>query len=115
MAIQSLEQFRQNFGSEPVEVELPQFATDGAFSIFLKPLSSRDRDSFEASVVGIDGHRDLQNLRARLVSKCWVNEKGKPIGSEDEVGELRADFIGAIFDEVRKLNGMDAEEETGKD
>jgi hypothetical protein len=116
MAIQSLEQFRTTFASQPVEVELPQFAKDGAFSVFLRPLKSRDRDNFEASVVGMDGQRDLHNLRARLVALCWCNEEGNPIGSEDEVGDLRADFVGALFDKVRELNGMDSDDvdEAGK-
>jgi len=82
-----------------------------------KPLTSRDRDNFEASVVGIDGQRDLHNLRARLVAKCLCDEDGKPIGSEDEIGDLSASFVGKVFDEVRKLNGMDDDvvEEAGKD
>lgn len=117
MAFQTLDQFRSNFGSEPVEVELPQFAKDGAFSIFLKPLTSRDRDHFEASVVGVNGERDLHNLRARLVAHCLCDDEGKPIGSEDEIGSLRADFVGAVFDEVRRMNGMDTDDvdEAGKD
>lgn len=115
--IQSLKEFNASFASKPVEVELNQFATDGAFSIFLKPLTSAARDSFEASVVGVNGKRDLRNLRARLVALCWVSEDGNPIGSEKEIGELRSDVVGAIFDEVRKLNGMDSDdvEEAGKD
>ena len=117
--IQSLKEFQANFAAQPVEVNLSEFARDGAFSdvtVFLKPLTSRDRDNFEASVVGMDGHRDLANLRARLVSLCWVSEDGKRIGSEDDVGELRADFVGAMFDAVRRMNGMDSDdiEEAGK-
>ena len=118
MAFQTLDQFRSNFGSEPVEVELQQFAKDGAFSIFLKPLTSRARDNFEASVVGVNGERDLHNLRARLVAECLCDEKGKPIGSADEIGELSAEFVGAVFDEVRHMNGMDdidSVDEAGKD
>ena len=113
--IQSLDAFRSSFGSEPVETEI-RFGKDAVFSVFLKPLTSRDRDNFEASVVGVDGHRDLHNLRARLVAKCLVDEEGKPIGSEDEIGDLSAQFVGAVFDKVRELNGMDADdvEEAGK-
>ena len=111
---QTLDAFRSNFGSDPVEVEI-QLGKDAPFSIYLKPLTSRDRDNFEASVVGIGGERDLHNLRARLVAKCLCDEEGKPIGSEDEIGDLRADFVGAVFDEVRKLNGMDDGDEAGKD
>ena len=113
--IQTLSEFQTSFGSEPVEVEIPDFAKDG-LSVFLKPLTSRDRDNFEASVVGVDGVRDLHNLRARLVALCWCSEDGSPIGSEDEIGSLRADFVGALFDCVRRLNNMDADDvaEAGK-
>lgn len=116
---QSLEQFQAAFGCEPVQVELDeQFAKDGAFStVLLKPLTSAERDEFEASVVGVEGKRNLHNLRARLVCNCWVNGDGKPIGTAKQIGELRADFIGHLFDKVRELNGMDDDvaEQVGKD
>lgn len=115
MAIQTLAQFQSSFGSKPVEVKLEQFGKDAVF--YLKPLTSADRDNFEASVVGIDGKRNLLNLRARLVALCWCNEEGKPIGSAKEIGTLRADLVGALFDEIRHQNGMDADDidDAGKD
>lgn len=115
MAIQSLEQFQSTFASKPVRVELEQFGKDAVF--YFKPLSSMDRDNFEASVVGVDGKRDLQNLRARLVALCWVSEDGKPIGTAAQVGRLRADLIGEMFTQIRHINGMDADdvEAAGKD
>jgi hypothetical protein len=91
---------------DPVEVSI-QFGKDAAFSIFLKPLSSAARDSFEASVVGEKGKNNLLNLRARLVQKCWVNSEGKLVGTPEEVGAQRADALAAIFEKVRELNGMD--------
>ena len=113
MAIQSLEQFQQTFAAKPVEVTLEPFGKD---AVFLKPLVSADRDNFEASVVGVDGKRNLANLRARLVSLCWCNEEGKPIGTPKQIGELLADLVGALFDEIRSMNGMDTDdvEEAGK-
>jgi hypothetical protein len=115
MSIQTLEQFRSTFASKPVEVKLEQFGKDAVF--LLKPLASADRDNFEASVVGIDGKRNLLNLRARLVALSWCDKDGKPIGSSKDVGGLRSDLIGALFDEIRTLNGMDADDvdEAGKD
>ena len=115
MAIQSLKQFQTTFAAKPVEIKLEQFGKDAIF--YLKPLLSSERDNFEASVVGVDGKRNLLNLRARLVSLCWCDKDGKPIGSSAEIGKLRADLIGALFDEVRTINGMDADdaEEAGKD
>ena len=115
MTIQSLEQFNSTFAVTPVEVSLEKFGKDARF--YLKPLTSLDRDNFEASVVGIDGKRNLQNLRARLVALCWCSgEDGKPIGTAKDIGRLRSDLIGALFDEIRSMNGMDADdiEEAGK-
>jgi hypothetical protein len=108
MAIQSLAEFQSTFSMDAVEVDI-QLGKDAPFSIYLKPLSSAARDAFEASVVGEKGKRNLANLRARLVANCWVNEKGEPIGNEKQIGEQKAEIIGAIFDKVRELNGMDAD------
>lgn len=105
MTIQTLQEFQSTFGMDPVEVSVE--AGGKEFSILLKPLSSKDRDAFEASVVGVKGKTNLDNLRARLVQKCWVDGEGKPIGSPDQIGAQRADVIAAIFEKVRELNGMD--------
>ncbi len=120
MLIQSLQEFQNSFSTKPVEVEITkdgQNAKDGTFSIYLKPLTSAERDRFEASIVGEKGKRNLANLRARLVANCWVNAEGKPVGTADEIGKQRADLIGAIFDKVREMNGMYADDvdEAGKD
>ena len=106
----NLVDFAASFGTDAVETEV-QFGTDAAFYIWLKPLSSKARDAFEASVVGKkDGDRDLANLRARLVAMCWVDpDTQKPVGTPDEVGAMRADAVAAIFEAVRKMNGMDSE------
>ena len=119
MAIHNLQDLQTSYGMEAVAVEI-QFGRDAAFSIecFLRPLSSSQRDRFEASVVGEKGKRNLANLRARLVADCWVNEDGEKIGTAEQIGEQRADLVGAIFDRVRQLNGMDADvavEEAGND
>jgi len=109
MAIQSLAEFQTTFKPEPVEVEIKIEGRD-ALTVYLKPLTSAQRDRFEASVVGVDGKRDLTNLRARLVANCLVNEKGEPIASEKQLGDLDARLVGALFDQVRHMNGMDGEE-----
>ena len=106
MAIQTLEEFQSPYSMDVVEVDI-KFGKDAAFSIFLKPLTSTARDKFEADVVGVKGKTNLENLRARLVQKCWVDGEGKPIGSVEAIGNQRADIIAAIFDKVRELNGMD--------
>ena len=109
MAIQSLEQFQSTFGSAPIAITLEQFGKDAVF--YLKPLSSADRDNFEASVVGIDGARNLQNLRARLVALCWCDEDGKPIGSladmvtSERSASSRAIASAAMFERSLSMPG----------
>lgn len=115
MAIQNLEQFQSAFGTTPVEIKLEQFGKDAAF--YLKPLTSVERDGFEASVVGVEGKRNLHNLRAKLVASCLCDKDGKLLGTAKQIGDLRANVIGALFEQVRHLNGMDADDvdDAGKD
>jgi hypothetical protein len=121
MAKQTLAAFQAAFSIEPVEVPVDkEFAKDCPFKVlWFRPLTSRQRDAFEASVVGIDSKRDLFNLRARLVFNCWVDDDGDKMGTPDSIGDtISAQFVGYLFDEVRRLNGMDkddAVEEAGKD
>lgn len=117
--IQSLEAFQNTFSTAPVKVDINPPGHD-KFECLFKPLSSLDRDEYEASVAGVDGKRNLSNLRARLVSLCLCDEKGKLIASGANaqlLGDLPAVVVGAMFDKVRELNGMDAEadEEAGND
>jgi hypothetical protein len=119
MPIQSIAEFRQAFACDPVEVKLDGDGYD-AFECYLKPMTSRDRDAYEASVAGIDGKRDLDNLRARLVAKCLCDESGvlmcKNQKHEHILGDLPSIVIRDLFDKCAELNGMDADavDEAGK-
>jgi hypothetical protein len=110
MTIQTLAEFQTSFGSKPIEVNLSEkFGKDAVF--YLKPLVSMERDAFEASVVGNEkSGRNLNNLRAKLVALCWCDKAGKPVGTAKEIGTLRADLVGGLFDEIRSINGMDSDE-----
>jgi hypothetical protein len=118
MPIQSLAEFRQTFICEPVKVELTGEGYP-PFECYLKPMTSRDRDAYEASVAGIDGKRDLDNLRARLVAKCLCDESGdlicKNAKHEGILGGLPSIVIRDLFERAAELNGMEALEEAGKD
>ena len=114
MALQSLSEFQSTFSCNPVEVDIEIKGMD-AFSVFLKPLTSAERDAFEASVVGADGkNRDLRNLRARLVADCLVDENGDAVGDAEAIGGLDARLVGELFDKVRQLNGMDTDDDEGE-
>ena len=109
-----LDKLDKKLGKSFAEV-MKRVAREGGF--YLLPLPSADRDFFEASVVGVDGKRNLVNLRARLVAQCWCFEDASMVGNPKAVGSFRADVLGQLFDRVRHLNGMDSDdvEEAGKD
>jgi len=129
--MQSLKAFQTVFKVEPVRIEYSEFAKDGAIAqaskalkaegldaIYLKPLTSQHRAGFEASLVGADGKaRNVQNLYARYVAMCWVDDEGKLMGTAKEIGDLRADLVAEIFEHVQELNGVKTKaiEEAGKD
>jgi len=107
MSIKTYEEVLSMFPLTPAEVEI-QVRDNPTFNILLKPLTSAERDAFEASVVGVKGKTELLNLRARLVQKCWVTPEGKPVRSAQDMGnEARSDLAVVLFDKVRELNGMD--------
>ena len=94
---------------------MKRVAKEGGF--YVKPLTSEARDFFEASIIGKGDKRNLENLRARLVSKSWCYADGTLVGNAKTISEFRADILGELFDCVRHINGMDTEDldEAGKD
>lgn len=115
-------------GGKPAELEqefgifsgkvFAALAREGSF--YLKPLMSTARDSFEASIVGVKGERDMERFRARLVSMCWCYENGDSVGNPRQLGDqMRADLVAELFVMCQKMNGMEADanavEEAGKD
>lgn len=116
--IQNFAEFQQAFGLEPVEVEVTP-KSGSAFKCYFKPMTSRARDRFEASIAGIDGKRDLDNMRARLVAMCVCEPDGTLWFADEKealkFGEQNAGIVSAMFDKARELNGMEAVEEAGKD
>lgn len=88
-----------------VEVDVPEWGG----SVYLRGLSSRDRDRFEA---GLAESNDMNNLRARLVVLALVDENGNRLFGDEEaaiLGEKNAVVMGRLFDEVRNISGMSDE------
>lgn len=85
-------------------------------------MSARERDAFEAGSVDTSGKKmrmKLENLRARLVAACAVDEQGQLLFYPSDVellGDLSAAALSRLFDAARELNGMsesDVEELAG--
>ncbi|WP_431888732.1 hypothetical protein [Nocardiopsis alba] len=77
-------------------------------------MSGTDRDAWEAQMVDSKGKpatARLHNFRAKLVSKCIVDEAGERVFTDADVKALGAkngQVIDRIFDVARRLSGMDA-------
>jgi hypothetical protein len=82
----------------------------------VKALSGRERDAFEASVVGLQGRNTvvkMDNIRAKLVSLCVVDEAGNRIFTDQDVealGELNAAALDRIFTVAMRLAGLTAQD-----
>lgn len=89
-------------------VEVPEWGG----SVRLKVLSAAERDAFEASTVTTKGGKqkpNLANLRARLVSRCIVDEDGNRVfesGDVARLGNKSSRALDRLFTKCQELNGF---------
>lgn len=89
-------------------VEVPEWG--GA--VDMRTLTSAERDAFEVRMLrdsDDDPESRLENLRARLVAACAVDEDGHCLFSEDDVealGGKSARAMDRLFDVAQRMNGM---------
>lgn len=88
--------------------------------IIVQGITGAQRDEFEQWMFKTrTKNRDanIQNVRARLVALCLVDDEGQRlVGSIEDLGAIRADVLERLFDEARRLSGMTQEDvdELGK-
>jgi hypothetical protein len=80
--------------------------------IEMRGLSAATRDEFEKTMwekKGKTRQLNMQNIRARLVAMCAVDEAGQRLFTEEDVaaiGEIRADVIDRLFSVAQRLSGL---------
>ena len=85
-------------------------------TVFVRGLTARERDRFEASVVvgsGKDTKVKMENARARLVVMSTYDEDGKKVFSTDDIGwlgEKSARALERIFKVAMRLSGLTEED-----
>jgi hypothetical protein len=87
--------------SKKIEVDVPEWGG----SVFIKVMSGTERDRFESEFVGDKKNVDM--VRAKLVSKCLCDEDGDRLFSEEEVpqlGEKSAAVLDRLFHVCMKHN-----------
>ena len=101
-----------NAGSQRVieEVDIPELGG----SVRVQGLTGAERDRYEGEILKRDRKTgqlipQLTNARALLVAVALVDEEGKPLFSENELGLLggvRADTLQRIWEKAAELSGM---------
>lgn len=83
------------------EVAVPEWGG----SVLVRGLTGRHRDAFEASLVERRGKRNVpnvDNIRAKLVAKCCVDEAGERLFTDFDANVL-GDRSGAALDRVYEV------------
>jgi PAS domain-containing protein len=82
-------------------------------TVRLKGLTGAERDAYEASIVEMRGETrryKLQNMRARLVALCLVDEDGRRLFADDQavkaLGKKSSKALDRLFDKARHLSGL---------
>lgn len=86
-------------------VEVPEWGG----SVYVRTLTGTERDNFEQSIIEAPGKMNMANLRARLVSKVLVDDKGQRLFTNAdavELGTKSASALDRIFTIAQKMNGM---------
>lgn len=91
-------------------VALPEFGA--GVTVIVQGMSGTQRDAWERSLlVGRGARRDINtdNIRARLVVRCLINEDGTRLFEDadaKEVGEWRVDVLQRLFEVAQRLSGV---------
>lgn len=77
--------------------------------VLVRGMSGLERDRFEASCLDDKRQLKLDNIRAKLVAACLVDENGKRLFSDAEVAALAAKSGAALdrlFRVAQRLSGL---------
>lgn len=90
---------------ETKTIEVPEWGGD----VNIATMTGFARDRFEASILGKSGGMNTQNIRAKLVAACLVDDSGELVFNETDIAKLGKKSCSAldrIFTEAQKLNGF---------
>jgi len=89
-------------------VAVPELGGD----VIVQGMSGTARDTFEGSMFkqrGKTRELNMQNIRAKLVALCVVDEAGARVFRDEDVpalGLIRADILDRLFSVAQRLSGL---------
>ena len=104
MALLSKEQILNSSDSSFEDVEV----TEWGGTVRVQTMSGFARDRFESSIIN-NGKFTSDNIRAKLVAACLIDENGKLMFSEKEVvalGNKSCKALDKVFEVAQRLNGI---------
>lgn len=90
---------------ETVEVDVPEWGG----TVLVRPFTATERDRYELAIREAARNPDNAQIRAQFAGRVMVDEQGKRLFSDREVGKLgekSAAPLDRIIDTVRELSGM---------
>lgn len=87
------------------EIEIPELGG----KVFLRVISSRERDQLESEISAGSKSGNLSNIRAKLVVRSLCDDTGKRLFTDADVelvGDMPAPMIGMLFEACARHNGM---------
>jgi len=91
------------------KMSIPEWGGD----VYIRPLSSRDRDRWESQVATTTGKITYDNLRAKLVARSICDEQGNLLFSDSDVealGNKSAAAMQRIFNRLLEINTITDED-----
>jgi len=94
---------------EHIDIEVPEWGG----TVRVSTISGKARDRFETSLLNSKNKVTTENIRAKLVASCLVDQDGKLLFSESDIeklGNKNAKILDRIFAVAQTLNGIGNQE-----
>lgn len=95
------------------EIEVPEWGG----TVRIKTMTGAERDEFESDVFETKGNNsskvNMRNFRAKLVSKCLVDENGNRIFADADIealGKKSAKALDRVFAVAQRINAIGQKE-----
>lgn len=91
------------------KVAVPEWGGD----VYIRQMSGREQDKFEAECRGKNGGPNLINMRARMVAACLVDSEGKKLFTDEDVIKLSnksGSVLNRLIDKIGELNRITGED-----
>jgi hypothetical protein len=104
--------FESIIASEDLPKELVPVPEWGG-EVYISTMTAADRDAYELSLANMQANGkakpSMQNMRAKLVGRCLVDEAGERVFSEAKIvdlGKKSAKVLDKLFEVASRLNGI---------